>query len=322
MNIKSAKIYRYLKILAIIVVFVLIGVLVPGFLNPVNLLNVVRQSSIVGICAMAVAMVIIIRGIDLSTGGIISLCGLMNGVLLLGGVSLPIALIATLATGCFLGFMDGFIIAKLRVPAFIGTYVFGQVAQSLALLMKEGRSIGNFPSAYVFIGNGKILGIPFPDIIMVVFFIILTLLLSKTAFGNHVYALGHSDAVVREEGVNIDKIKIIVFSISGFCAAISGIILSAQMNTAHPTQGEQYLLDSIAACIIGGVSLEGGEGKIIHAFVGALLIGAIRNILNLLGLHPFIQNLLIGGVIITLVGINIFNKIRAERKSNSLFSVE
>lgn len=317
MNNKSAKLNRYIKLFIIVAAFVLIGLFVPGFLNPANLLNVVRQSSIVGICAMAVAMVIITRGIDLSTGGIISLCGLLNGVLLLEGVSLPIALAASLAAGLFLGFMDGLIIAKLRVPAFIGTYVFGQVAQSLALLIKEGRSIGNFPKDYVFIGNGKLFEIPIPDIIMVIFFIVLTLILNRTAFGNHVYALGHSDAVVREEGVNINKIKIIVFSISGFCAAVSGVILSAQMNAAHPTQGEQYLLDSIAACIIGGVSLEGGEGKIVHAFIGALLIGTIRNILNLLGLHPFIQNLMIGGVIIALVAFNMFNKIRVEKKSKS-----
>jgi ribose/xylose/arabinose/galactoside ABC-type transport system permease subunit len=299
---------KYGKFALFCIAFLLIGFSIPRFMTPANLLNIIRQSSIIGICSIGVTMIIITRGIDLSTGGIISLCGMLNGSLLLAGVSLPVSLFITLMAGGLWGTMDGFLIARLNVPPFICTFVFGQIAQSVALILKKGRSIGGFPDSYVFLGNGTIAGIPLPDLIMVAMLAGGALLLSYTAFGNHVYAIGHSDTVAREEGINIRKVKIIVYIIAGFCTAVSGVLLSAQMDAAHPTQGEQYQLDTIAACIIGGVNVAGAEGKILNSILGALLIGAVRNALNMLGLHPFIQNMVVGTIIIIIVAISIFNK--------------
>ena len=307
----------HLKLIIVLIAFFSIGFFIPGFLSAVNLLNLVRQSSIVAICAVGVTMVIITRGIDLSSGGIISFCGMLNGMLMLSGLSIPISILITLAVGCLLGATNGFLISKLNVPPFIGTFVLGQIAVSLALVLRSGRSIGGFPAAYTFIGNGMILGVPLPNIIMLLFMTFGALLLAKSAFGNHVYAIGHSDATARDEGIAIKKVKVIVYAISGFCAASSGLLLSAQMDTAHPTQGEQFQLDAIAACIIGGVNISGGEGKVINSVIGAVLIGVIRNSLNLLGLHPFMQNVAVGSVIIVIVAISIFNKQVTLRKEKA-----
>ena len=295
----------------------LVGRFIPGFLSANNLLNVLRQSSVVGVSAVAVCMVIIIRGIDLSTGGIISLSGLLAGTLIIQGVPMPLALLTTLLAGTAFGLVDGLVIAKLSVPAFIGTYVFGQIASSCALLLQNGLSIGGFPAAYVFIGNGKVMGIPFADLILALFTVAGALILSKTAFGNHIYALGHNDTVAREEGLNIDRIKVAVFGLSGFCAAAGGILLSAQMDAAHPTSGDQYQLDAVAACIIGGVSMMGGEGRVEKAVLGAFIISLIRNACNLLGLHPYVQNLVVGTIMISIVGMSILGRRVRDQKALS-----
>jgi ribose transport system permease protein len=304
-NIRSNK---YILMVLPVFLFICIGLFIPNFLEPENLLNVVRQSSIIAICAVAMTMVIIIRGIDLSTSGIISLCGMITGFLLLHNVSMPLAIGIGLLSGTLMGMFSGFIIAKLEVPPFIATLVIGQVATGFALILNSGRSIGGFRESYVFIGNGELAGIPISDLIMLAFLVLGVFMMTKTPFGNHIYALGNNEVVVKQEGIHVNRLKILVFGFSGLCAAAGGILLSAQLDTAHPTQGEPFLLDSIAACIIGGVNLMGGEGKIIYSVIGALVIGFLRNALNLLGVHPFTQNVLVGGIIIMVVAISIYNR--------------
>jgi ribose transport system permease protein len=306
--VRVIQINKHALLLISILLFILVGLMIPNFLSLDNILNVIRQSSIIAIGAVAMTMVIIIRGIDLSTSGIISLCGMITGMLILQGVDVPFAIGIGLFVGMLLGIVSGFIIASIGVPAFIATLVMGQVAQGFALILNNGRSIGGFAESFVFIGNGAFLGIPLSDLIMIAFLLIGIFIMVKTRIGNHIYALGNNETVVKHEGIHVNKLKIFVFGFSGLCAAAAGILLSAQLDTAHPTQGEPFLLDSIAACIIGGVSLMGGSGKVINSVIGALVIGFLRNALNLLGVHPFIQNVLIGSIIITVVAISIFNR--------------
>jgi ribose/xylose/arabinose/galactoside ABC-type transport system permease subunit len=301
---------KYSSFILTLLLVLVIGSFIPYFLTVDNLLNVVRQTSIIAICAVGATMVIIIKGIDLSTSGLISLCAMVNGTMLLHGIHPVITIVGGLTVGLMLGLGSGYLVARMGVPAFIATLVIGQVATGFALLMHDGRSIGGFPEGYVFLGNGELLGIPISDLIMLVFIAAGAYLLGKMPFGNHVYALGNNESVVKNEGISVNKIKLSVFAISGLCSAAAGILLSAQLDTAHPTQGEPYLLDAIAACIIGGVSLMGGEGRIIQAILGAMVIGSMRNALNLLGIHPFTQNILIGSLIILIVAISIYNRNR------------
>ena len=295
------RVGRFLFSLLGVAAFAAAGLLVPHFLTPANLLNVVRQSSIIGIGAVGMTMVIVILGIDLSIAGLIALCPMVSGLLMLQGVPIVISIMAGISVGIVMGLFNGLVVAKLDVPPFITTLVVGQVSQGLALIMNNGRSIGGFPASYVRIGNGSFLGIPVSDLLLLVMMGIGIFITQFTPTGNRIYALGGNETVVRQEGINVDGLKLFVYAFSGFCASVAGILLSAQLDTVHPIQGDPYLLDTIAACVIGGVSLAGGEGRVAMAVAGALIIGSVRNVLDLLGVHPFFQNVLVGTIIILVV---------------------
>jgi ribose transport system permease protein len=282
-----------------------VGALVPNFLTLRNLLNVVRQSSIISLVAYGMTMVIIVKGIDLAVGGMMSCCAMISGLLMLQHWPVVLAVGAGLLVGIIMGAFNGMMVQKLEVPAFITTLVVGQVAGGIALVLNNGRSIGGFPAGYVFIGNGSFLGIPISNYITLVFVIFCTILMARTRIGIYIYALGGNDMVVKQQGISSAKINYFVFAFSGFCAAVAGVLLSAQLDTVHPTQGSNYQLDAVAACVIGGVNMVGGEGKIYMSLAGALIIGFLRNALNLLGMHPFYQNIIVGVIIILIVAVSI-----------------
>src|ERR1700758_2044399 len=167
-----------------------------------------------------------------------------------------------------MGLFNGLMVAKLDVPPFITTLVVGQVSQGLALIMNNGRSIGGFPASYVYIGNGSVFGVPVSALLLIMMMGIGIFITQFTPTGNRIYALGGNETVVRQEGINVGGLKLFVYGFSGFCASVAGILLSAQLDTVHPIQGDPYLLDTIAACVIGGVSLAGGEGRVALAVGG------------------------------------------------------
>lgn len=308
---KKLKLSKKSTILLVLaVLFIGFGSTIPNFLSIKNLLNVVRQSSIISLVAYGMAMVIIVKGIDLSSGGVMAVCAMINGLLLLQGVPLVISMAAGLAAGALMGLFNGTMVEKLEVPAFITTLVVGQVASGFALILNSGSSLGGFPDNYVFIGNGSFLGIPISNYITIFFAILCAIIMGRTKLGTYIYALGGNDLVVKQQGISSAKINYFVFTFSGFCSAVAGILLSAQMNTVHPTQGGNYQLDAVAASVIGGVNMAGGEGKVYMALAGALVIGFLRNALNLLGIHPFYQNIVIGVILITIVAISINSKNR------------
>lgn len=306
---------RVLKIILGIALFFGLGSLVPNFLRPQNLLNVVRQCSIIAICAVGVTQVLVITGIDLSVGGNVTFCGMTAGLLLNMGVPVYLAILTALVIGAVIGLLSGVLHAYLEVPAFVATLVIGQITQGAAYLFNNGRSFGGFPDAFVFIGNGSLFGVPISDFIMIVFVAAGIIITTKLPIGTRIYGLGGNEQVLKNVGINTAKIKLFVFSFSGFCAAAAGVLLASQLDTAHPTQGEPYQLDAIAACIIGGVSVTGGEGKVFMSMVGALIIGSVRNILNMLSVHSFYQNILVGTIIITVVAISMFSKMRRQQKT-------
>ena len=311
-----------LKALAVIAAFLIGGSFVPNFLKPANFLNVIRQCSIIAICAVGVTQVIVIQGIDLSVGGNVTFCGMLAGLMLGRGVAVPVAILGALICGILIGLISGSLYAFLEVPAFVATLVVGQITQGLAYLFNNGRSFGGFPKSFVFLGNGSLLGIPISDYIMIIFVAAGIFVTTMLPIGTHIYGLGGNEQVLKNGGINTAKIKLFVFGVSGFCAAAAGVLLAAQLDTAHPTQGEPYQLDAIAACIIGGVSMSGGEGKVIMSMVGALIIGSIRNILNLLAVHSFYQNILVGIIIIAVVAVSMLNKQRSERKTAQFTAID
>ena len=294
----------------LIVGVIIIGNMIPNFLSYNNLINITRQSAMIAMCAIGMSFVLISGGMDLSTPGIIALSPMITGLLMLSGVNMYIAIVIGLISGAVIGTISGMLISNINIPAFIATYVIGQIATGVALVLGKGASIGGLPRSYMMIGNGSIANIPYSTIIMVAYVIIGTVVIEKMRIRKHIYAHGGSEITVKFEGVNINKLKYFVYAVSGFCTASAGILLSAQMNAVHPTQGADYLLDSVAAATIGGVSLMGGEGKVWMAAVGALFMGVLRNALTMLGIHPFFQNIFVGTVIIVVVAINSLSKNR------------
>ena len=317
---------KYQKTLIITVVgvalFLLGGSLVPNFLKAGNLLNVIRQSSVIAIAAVGMSQVIVIKGIDLSVGGNISFCGMVVGILFAHGVSVPIAILVALAVGVLLGLISGSLVAYLNVPAFVSTLVIGQITQGAAYLFNNGNSFGSFPDAYKFIGNGSLLGIPISDYLMVIFVALGMIITLKLPIGTHIYGLGGNEQVLKNAGIRTDRIKLFVFMFSGFCAASAGVLLAAQLSTAHPTQGDNYQTDAIAACVIGGINMAGGEGKVLYTMVGALIIGSLRNVLNLLHVSVYMQTLIVGVVLISVVAFSMLMKARREARTSQFAAAE
>ena len=309
-----------LTALGCVVLFLLGGSLVPNFLKPANLLNIIRQSSVIAIAAVGMSQVIVIKGIDLSVGGNISFCGMVIGILFAKGVSVPVAILTALVVGVVLGLISGSLVAYLNVPAFVATLVIGQITQGAAYLFNNGNSFGNFPEAYKFIGNGELLGIPISDYLMVLFVAMGVIITTRLPIGTHIYGLGGNEQVLVNSGIRTDRIKLFVFMLSGFCAASAGVLLAAQISTAHPTQGDNYQTDAIAACVIGGINMAGGEGKVWCTMVGALIIGSVRNILNLLHVSVYLQNIIVGIIIIAVVAFSMMMKTRREEKTSQFIA--
>jgi ribose transport system permease protein len=284
--------------------------LTPHFLTVPNLLNVAQQTAINAIIAAGMTFIIITAGIDLSVGSILALAGVVLGGLLASEHSLPVALAAVLATGLACGLLNGVLIAFGRLPPFIATLGMMSVARGLALLYTHGRPISGFSDQFRFLATGEIFHIPMPIIIMAIVYIFGHFLLSRTKLGRYTYAIGGNEQATRLSGVNVRLYKTMVYGLSGLLSGLAAVLLTARLNSAQPIAGIMYELDAIAATVIGGTSLMGGEGKIAGTLVGALIMGVLRNGLNLLDVSSYIQQTVIGLVIIIAVFLDLSLKRR------------
>ncbi len=279
------------------------------FLAPNNLLNIALQTSIIAIVAVGMTFTILTAGIDLSVGSIMALCGALaaglavkSGLGTFGGISL--ALIA----GMLLGAINGLLIVRGGMPPFVATLAMMAVARGLTLVYTNGRPIAGIDEAFIFLGNGKVLGIPVPIIIMIVIAVIAGIVLRYTRFGLHVYATGGNEETTRLAGISPGKIKMAVYIISGFTAALGGILLTARLWSAQPNAATGWELDAIAAPVLGGTSLFGGVGNVGGTVAGAFIIGILSNGLNLMGISSYYQQVIKGIVFILAVILDLFTK--------------
>lgn len=293
-------------IIALIVLMIFVTILNPTFIKPSNLINLLRQVSVNALIAFGMSFVILTGGIDLSVGSVLALTSAVFAGLLKMGMDPMFGVVIALLIGCILGAANGLLIAKGRMAPFIATLATMTIYRGLTLVYTGGNPITNFSDAfsYKFIGRGYMLGIPWPVILMIIFFIIALIILNKTAFGRRVYALGGNEKAAHISGINVNKVKIIIYSISGFLSALAGLILTSRLNSAQPTAGTAYEMDAIAAVVLGGVSMAGGKGAISGTLVGALILGTLNNGLNMLGVSSFYQQIVKGIVIIIAVLID------------------
>jgi len=296
------------SLIGLLILMLLVSLFSPSFLSIDNLMNILRQTSINGIIAMGMTFVILTAGIDLSVGSVLALTGAICASLVAADVSLPLALLATLGAGALLGAANGAIISFFGVQPFIATLVGMTMVRGVTLVYCDGRPIstGDFPVAESFynLGAGYVFGIPNPVIITCIVFGLCWYVLNHTRIGRYVYALGGNEQVARLSGVNVNRIKMAVYMISGVLAALAGIILTARLESAQPTAGLAYELDAIAAVVLGGTSLMGGKGRIFGTIVGALIIGVLNNALNLMDVSSYFQMIAKGAVILLAVVVD------------------
>ena len=270
----------------------------PHFLTVSNLLNVLEQTAINAIVAVGMTFVIISGGIDLSVGSILALSGIALGTALEAGAGAPLAIALALAVGLACGLVNGALVTFGRLPPFIATLGMMSVARGAALMLAEGRPISGFGEEFRGLATGRVLTVPAPAIIAAGIYAVAHFVLANTVFGRAAYAIGGNEEAARLSGVHVRYHKTAIYGVAGLMSAAAAVILTARLNSAQPTAGTMYELDAIAATVIGGTSLLGGEGTILGALIGALIMGVLRNGLNLLNVSSFFQQVVIGVVII------------------------
>lgn len=295
---------KYGTIVVLLVLVLIVTSINPKFMTMYNILNVFRQVSINGLIAFGMTFVILTAGIDLSVGAILGLTGMILGLMIASGTPDFIAIVAVLLMGALLGLFNGVLISKIKLQAFIVTLATMTAFRGITMIISDGIPAMNVTSnapILDFFSQGSVLGIPFPMILFIASFLMLLVLLQNTSFGRGVYAIGGNEEVARLSSIPTDRIKTMVYVISGFMSSLAGVILTSRLSSSQPTAGMTFELDAIAAVVIGGTSLLGGRGRLFGTFIGVLIIGVLNNGLNIIGVSAFYQQFIKGVVILLAV---------------------
>lgn len=284
--------------LALIILMATVTIFAPNFMSGSNLYLVSRQISFVAVVAFGELFVILTGGIDLSVGSVMGLSGVVAAGAMAGGQSIILSVLLGLATGIALGLINGLLISYVRIAPFIATLGMLSFARGVILIVTKGWPITNIPKPFLIVGQGDFLSLPIPLWVMIVLAVVAHFLLSRTAFGRRTYAIGGNEQATFLSGINVKKIKVFLYMISGFMASVVGIILIARFNSAQADTGTGWELDAIAAAVIGGTSLSGGSGSIFGVIIGAAIMGVIRNGLVLMRVSPYWQTAVIGIIIV------------------------
>ncbi len=304
---------REIGILAALILMILIlGIFIPQFRDIQNLTNITRNFSFVGIVAMGMTAVILTGGIDLSVGSIWGMTAVIVAALVTNGWPLPFGVLAGLASAAGIGLINGLCVTRLNMSPFVPTLATLSIARSLALIITRGRPISIFGEeyrAFLWIGGGDIFGIPNPFIIFLIVATLFWMLLSRTVWGRYVYAVGGNERAARLTGLRVDRLKIFVYILSALVAGLAGIIQVSYLSSVTADLGTGNELAVIAATVIGGANLAGGEGTIVGTVIGAIVLEVLRNGLLLFGIDPYWQGVFVGAVIILAVSVEYFRKL-------------
>lgn len=285
-------------LIGLILLCILFASLSPKFFTTSNMLNILRQISINAVIALGMTLVLLTGGIDLSVGSVVAAGGCSMVIVLVLGAPLWVGVLAGLALGVLLGLINGVLIARAGLPPFIVTLGMMTIARGLAYVYTDGRPTIYDDPAFSFIGNGYLGPVPVPIVLMIVWFIIIAVVLNRTKFGRHIYAIGGNPEAARFSGIKIQRVVTTVYIICGFSAALAGVVLALRMSSGQPISGQGFELDAIAAVVLGGTSLAGGKGKVSGTIIGALVIGFLNNGLNLIHVSFYYQLIIKGLVIV------------------------
>jgi ribose/xylose/arabinose/galactoside ABC-type transport system permease subunit len=299
---------RYGIVLAFLVLCLILSFLSPYFLTTKNLLNVLLQASINLVVSVGMTFVITSGGIDLSVGSIVAVAGMVMADLVARKWGLIAAVPAALLVGTLCGMLNGVLITRLRLPPFIVTLGTMSMLRGVALIYNDGKPLYGLQQKVLKVISGDVASIPIPVIIALAVALLAHFVLRHTVVGEYTTAIGGNEETARLSGIDVRRYKVIIYSISGLMCGLAGVILTARLSAAEPIAGVMYELDAIAATVMGGTSLTGGEGTVFGTIIGALLMGVLRNGLNLLNIQSYYQQLVIGAVIVLAVAIDKLRK--------------
>ncbi|HUI52898.1 MAG TPA: ABC transporter permease [Terriglobales bacterium] len=301
---------RLLPFLSLIVLFVALTIASPNFFTSTNLSSVVRQTAVINIMALGMTMIMITGGIDLSVGAILAMGGVVGTMAMEKGLSIPVGVLIGILTGLSCGFANGLMITQLRVQPFIVTLGTLGVFRGTTLIITNGLPVHQIPQQFSYMGEGNMLGVPFVLWILVACAVITHILLEHTRLGRYTFAIGSNREAAVYAGIPVKFHTTAVYAIGGMLTGLAGMIEASRLMTGQPTAGQGYELQAIAAVVIGGGSLQGGEGSVMGTLVGAFIMGLLSNGSDLLGVSPYLQQAIIGAVIILAVTLDEVRKRR------------
>ena len=309
----GAKISEYAVFIALVLLVVAMMIFADGFATGSNLLNLLRQAAFNGLIAFGMTLVILSDGIDLSVGSVFAIAAIICAELIMAGMNTVLAVLIALVAGTLLGLISGFLVAKCRLQAFIATLITMTAYRGVAYIITDGRPISRLAEsatsgAFFFkaMGKGNLLifetiKIPIPALILIIAFVVVWFVLTKTTFGRRIYATGSNAKCAKLVGVDTAKVKMACYGISGFLASLAGLLMCSRLNAAQPTFGDGYELDAIAATALGGTSMAGGRGKITGTIAGVLIIAVLNNGMNIMNISSYYQQVVKAVVILVAV---------------------
>ncbi len=309
-----SQVFVYLILVFVVVFF---SVTSKAFLSTKNILNICRQVSMIGICSVGMTMVLLTGGIDISVGSIIALSGVVSAKLI-AEVGWPIfpAMLVGIVMGVICGLVSGLMVAHFEVPALIATLAMQTIARGIAFILTKGIPVYGLPEGIKVLGQGYFLNIPIPVYIMAIVFFIGWWMLEQTTFGRHIYAIGGNEEVARLSGIAVFVRKVQIYAMSGFFAGLSGVIMLSRINSGQPATSEGFEMDVITAAVLGGVSVAGGQGKVMNVIAGVFIMGVLSNGMTLLNLDEYWQWVTKGIVLLFAVAFdNAQRKIKAKVKA-------
>lgn len=304
MKIRSGMLQKLLPFLSLIGLFVFLSIASPHFLTAINLSSVVRQTAVINIMALGMTLVIVSGGIDLSVGAILAFAGTIGTMCMAAGWGVGTGIVVGIVCGLGWGFVNGLFTTWLKIPPFIVTLGTLGIARGLTLIISGGLPVVGLPREFSFLGEGSVGGVPFVLLVLLACAGLTYLILHSTKLGRYTYAIGSNKEAAIYAGIPVTKYTVAVYAISGMLTGVSSMIEASRLMTGQPTAGQAYELQVIAAVVIGGGSLSGGEGSVVGTLIGAFIMGLLANGSDLLGINPYLQQAIIGAVIIVAVALD------------------
>jgi len=313
---KFSRIYRRISkaqgvsaLLPLAIVVIFFTLMSDNFLNSYNIMNILRQASVYAIMATGMTFVILTGGIDLGQGSVLALSAVVCAIIINITGNMWLGILGAIAVGAVIGLLNGIMIAYVKLPAFIMTLGSLYMIRGVTLYITNSTQVNvKGKETFSFIGQGFLLGVPFPVYLFVIIGVIAIIFLSYTTTGRHIFAVGSNQVSARLSGVKVEKTLVVAYTLSSICVALAGVVYLARLTAAQPTAGEGYELESIASAVVGGTSLAGGEGGILGTLIGAIIIAVIRNGLVIIGVGSYFTKIVVGLIIVLAVTLDVVRR--------------